>query len=152
MGSDRKQSYEEAKGDIEWQAWFERPIKRLMEIGVPFVCAAGNHGDEPNRQNIDTVPGVLQDSETPIIVVGSAEYDGTRSDFSQGGDQLTIYAPGREVVVQSMTDFQSSIKSGTSYGKFSKRNLALNGVVKTCADLLNSCTTSGRPHCNIPGL
>jgi hypothetical protein len=121
-------------------------------MGVPFVCASGNHGTEPNRHNMDTVPGVLQDADTPIIVVGSAEYDGSRSDFSQDGSQVTIYAPGREVEVQSLTDFQSTIKSGTSYGTFQKRHLALNGGVMICADLLNSCTTSGRSHRNIPGL
>jgi hypothetical protein len=134
-GSKDQITPDEANRDADLKKIFKAGIDQLLELGVPFVCAAGNFGESPNRDTIDTAPAVFQSTETPIIVVGSAENDGSQSSFSQGGSQLTIYAPGREIEVQSLVDFQPTKKSGTSYGKHTKLDSILPHAIEAFTNL-----------------
>jgi subtilisin family serine protease len=106
---------DDVRNDQDTQKYLGRPISAILALGVPFVCAAGNSGED--GKPINSVPALLQETDTPIIVVRSNDYDGSRSSFSQLGPQLTIYAPGREVECQGRGSFETVIKSGTSYGK-----------------------------------
>lgn len=84
-------------------------------MGVRIVLASGNNDQAPD---IDALPQLLSDEATPFIVVGAADYDGSRRAGSQGGDQLTIYAPGDICPLQSRIDFEEVNDSGTSIGTF----------------------------------
>jgi hypothetical protein len=119
-GSQDPLTYEDAKKDRRFQKWFVEGIKELHDLGVPFVCAAGNNANGAQRQNIDTAPAVFGDNDIPIIVVGAANYKGERVGMSQRGNQLTIYAPGQDVLVQTREDFngnKDAPMTGTSVGK-----------------------------------
>jgi hypothetical protein len=107
----------DAKADSFARDTFEEPIRALFDLGVPIVCAAGNYGGDPNRQNIDTVPPVYATADFPLINVGAANYDGERLPMSQGGEHLTIYAPGSQVEAQSQIDMKAGKFTGTSIGK-----------------------------------
>jgi hypothetical protein len=106
-------SRDDVRNDEDLQDFFGRGLRQILGLGVPFVCAAGNRDGVP----INHLPALFQETNTPILVVGSNDFDGSRSSFSQLGPQLTIYAPGRDVEVQSRVEFQSLLATGTSYGK-----------------------------------
>lgn len=89
-------------------------LRDLLKLGVPVVCAAGNDAQIRGSEDIDHLPALFQDEDTPIINVGAAGYDGKRASFSQGGSQLTIYAPGIDLEIPTSTDFNFKIVSGTS--------------------------------------
>jgi hypothetical protein len=89
-------------------------LDTLHNLGVPVVLSAGNYA--PGRPNLDQIPQVLEGPGIPLINVGAAEYDGTRSKYSQGGNRVFIYAPGK-ADVQEKQDGKTSTVQGTSYGK-----------------------------------
>lgn len=152
IGSPDPLTYEEAKED-RYQEWYAKGIKRLHEMGVPFVCAAGNHGNNAQRQNIDTAPAILEDNGNPIIVVGAADYKGERVKISQVGSQLTIYAPGQDVLVQTRRDFNVNADvpvTGTSFGKQTHILPATKPYCLKNANKLSSGTTGCRSYCNVP--
>jgi subtilisin family serine protease len=97
-------------------------INRLIALGTPVVMAAGNARDEEDgtREDIDLLPQVLEHPDvTPIINVGAATIEGYRVAESQGGPQLSIYAPGQTVI--SLTkDSKSTTFRGTSIGEQSQ--------------------------------
>jgi hypothetical protein len=116
-GTPESWTYQRAMND-DWakEAW-QKGIKDIQDLGVPFVCAAGNYGEDPLRPSIDTMPAVLQDDDTPIIVVGAADYEGARVPMSQVGAQLTVYAPGKDVLSQRREYLREGLFTGTSMGK-----------------------------------
>jgi hypothetical protein len=69
-------------------------------MGVPFVTASGNGNGPDTPREVDQIPTVLKDDDMPLIVVGASDYDGTVWEKSQGGDLVTIYAPGVDVDCQ----------------------------------------------------
>ncbi|KAI4646602.1 hypothetical protein J4E93_004823 [Alternaria ventricosa] len=91
-------------------------IDDIIGLGTPIVLAAGNERDEElgTREDIDLLPQVLEHPDmTPIINVGAAKISGDRVEDSQGGPQLSIYAPGDRVF--SLTrDSRSQTFQGTS--------------------------------------
>jgi hypothetical protein len=109
-------TYEKTKLQVT-RDWFGDVITELFELGVPLVYAAGNAGRDENRKHIDTLPGVVQDKDNPIINVGSATFDGERFISSQFGIQLTIYATGEKVDCQLRDDKKSDARTGTSFGR-----------------------------------
>jgi hypothetical protein len=122
-GSPTKWTYAKAKADYFAVNFWELPVQKLLQRGVPVVCAAGNvDPSEPDRKIVDTLPQVLQhDEETPIINVGNAAFDGKRRAssryFDKGDDRLMIYAPGTEVKTLSKDGFKAVPATGTSYCK-----------------------------------
>lgn len=96
---------------------YKDPLDALFSLGVPYVASAGNGAQTEGREDIDNFPKVYEDQDTPIINVGGAMLDGSRWKTSQAGPQLTLYAPGHFVEVQSKNNGQTETKSGTSYGK-----------------------------------
>ncbi|KAF2105640.1 peptidase S8/S53 domain-containing protein [Lophiotrema nucula] len=87
-------------------------LKSITDLGVPIVFSSGNKAKE-GRLKIDTFPQILEDPNLPIINVGGADDNGNANDFSQGGDQLTISAPGT-AKVHYKTDDQDGDAPGTS--------------------------------------
>jgi hypothetical protein len=116
-GTEDPMTLADARLDANSQKHFEEPLKALFDLGVPVVCAAGNYGDKPNRQNIDSRPAVYATPDFPLITVGAANYKGESLSMSQKGEHLTIYAPGDLVEAQHIEDFQSRLFIGTSIGK-----------------------------------
>jgi major intracellular serine protease len=115
-GTQDPSTLKDAKANKIDQQTFENPIKRLLDHGVPIVCAAGNYADNPNRQNIDTQPALYQAEDTPIINVGAASFAGERYTKSQAGSQLTLYAPGVEIEYGEF-DVGKRLLTGTSMGE-----------------------------------
>jgi hypothetical protein len=111
-----KATYELTKLQV-LRDWFGDIIAELFELGVPLLYSAGNAGRDKTRKHIDTLPGVVQDADHPIINVGSATSNGERYESSQYGPQLTIYAPGDGVDCQYRDDKDSHPRIGTSFGK-----------------------------------
>jgi hypothetical protein len=96
---------------------WRQPLLDIMNMGVPFVQAAGNGANKRGRQpESDALPQLLQDDDIPMIIVGAVESHGTRADFSQLGRVSTLYAPGEDVGCQSKSNGFSVKKSGTSFG------------------------------------
>jgi hypothetical protein len=117
-GSEDAYSYAIAKADETIRSIYEGGIQQILGLGIPIVCAAGNNAEKPGRQNIDTLPSVLQDENTPLINVGAADYEGNRILMSQHGSQLTVYAPGYLVESQSPVDLSPIVSTGTSNRKY----------------------------------
>lgn len=110
-------TYEKLKNSKVMHDWYGNGLRAILNIGVPIVCAAGNYANQQGRENIDTVPPLFQDEDTPLINVGAADYEGKRLAMSQGGNQVTIYAPGLDIVIPRKNDFETELQSGTSVGE-----------------------------------
>ncbi|KAF2821808.1 hypothetical protein CC86DRAFT_100900 [Ophiobolus disseminans] len=102
---------EEVRDAWDLQVRFGNLYKDIINLGVPVVCAAGN---EEGQTVINSLPQLFESDDIPLIVVGAAESDGSRIPDSQGGDQLTVYAPGSNAPMQSKTDDGHFINGGTS--------------------------------------
>jgi hypothetical protein len=93
----------------------------IIDLGTPIVYAAGNQREGTLRNNIDSFPQVLQDENTPLILVGAAKKDGGRKEDSQGEpSRLTVHAPG-EGVFALKKDSKTELFDGTSVGKCSPK-------------------------------
>lgn len=114
---DGKKTYADVIKDDVFVNLHAGSLRQILGLGVPVVCAAGNYAEQQGRQDIDTLPMLFQYDATPLINVGAANYDGSRRAASQGGSQLTLYAPGQDVEVPQRIDFQSQLESGTSMGE-----------------------------------
>ena len=91
-------------------------IEELMNMDVPVIAGAGNYARQAARTNVDTVPAYWAGSDYPLIVVGSTQHGGARSDFSQTGLKVTLHAPGDLVTCMlSSGTSPATTKSGTSY-------------------------------------
>lgn len=107
----------EAKSNPWVQRTFGKTLKKLLDLGVPIVCASGNNTPkQPRAAVIDSLPMVLQADDMPIINVGAAQANGQRLAMSQDGPQVTIYAPGEQVKAQTKEDRNLLTQSGTSLG------------------------------------
>ncbi|KAI9756054.1 MAG: deoxyhypusine hydroxylase [Chaenotheca gracillima] len=91
---------------------FRAIFAALVNNGVVITIAAGNEADKGSPE-VNSFPAVFAD-EFPIIVVGATKRDGTTAEFSQGGDLVTIGAPGKFVECARGL-YGSVIASGTSY-------------------------------------
>jgi hypothetical protein len=111
-------TYEKAKADFFYEAFYLTPMQQLSEMGVPWVLASGNDAVELGNPIQNGLPQVFQDDDNPLIIVGAAEYDGKRAAFSQLGRLSTLYAPGVGVDCQMKADKTHQLRDGTSYGRF----------------------------------
>ncbi|KAB5511583.1 peptidase S8/S53 domain-containing protein, partial [Coniochaeta sp. 2T2.1] len=93
-------------------------MAEVMAMDVPVVVAAGNHGAEARRGEVDMVPAVWagDDEGFPLIAAGSCDGSGERSVFSQGGGKVTVHAVGEDVTCYTGEGLQVEGKRrGTSY-------------------------------------
>ncbi|TNE48841.1 MAG: subtilisin Carlsberg [Deltaproteobacteria bacterium] len=84
----------------------EKAIRHVIDNGRIVIAAAGNDGSGSNTINY---PGAYED----VICVGSINSDKERSDFSSTGPNITIMAPGEDVLSCYPPD-QYATFSGTS--------------------------------------
>lgn len=96
---------------------FRQILDELHDQGIPVVVAAGNY-EAPREKTIDMVPMILASSDVPLINVGASTFEGEEALFSQGGDKLTILAPGDYVEVHNHKDGLSHEDDGTSFGSW----------------------------------
>lgn len=98
-------------------ALLTRAISEVMRLDVPVVVSAGNYGDQPGREEIDTFPALLASRDWPLIVVGSCNLQGGRSAFFQVGDELTVYAVGELITCFEGQSTPTTDIDGTSFCK-----------------------------------
>ena len=98
-------------------ALMARAMGRIMLHDVPVVVSAGNFGEQPGREHIDTYPAMLASGTFPLIVVGSCNREGERSPFSQVGYELTVYAVGEDCTCLAQGSVPTTDNDGTSFCK-----------------------------------
>lgn len=90
-------------------------LQELNALYVVLVATAGNNGTL--SPPIDTLPALLVSDDLPLIVVGATSPDSRRAQFSQTGSQLTVYAPGNQVLLSGYEDDTIMLQhDGTSFG------------------------------------
>ena len=86
-------------------------MQELFEAGAIIVVPAGNYAQTKKRyKEIDTIPARWSSPGFPLIVAGAVNDLRHRAPFSQGPEQVTVYAPGVNVICAN--DIKAS---GTSY-------------------------------------
>ncbi len=95
-------------------------VAKAIRAGVTVVAASGNDGS-----NKVSYPAALQD----VIAVGAVDENSKRAAFSQYGDELTIVAPGVNVI--------STVPLGTG------REALVNIMVGDSVETVNSATFQG---------
>jgi hypothetical protein len=109
-------THQQVTTDPYYRLW-RQPLLDIVNMGVPFVHAAGNSANKADRQpESDALPQLLQDDDIPMIIVGAVDYHGKRADFSQLGRVSTLYAPGVNVECHTKSNGISVEKTGTSFG------------------------------------
>ena len=88
-GTDRNPSL----NDVDIRKWRDG-INSAVNMGVPVIVAAGNHGEQAGRLNVDTAPGIFESSILPLIVVGATDYAGQPLPSSQRGPKVKVWGPG----------------------------------------------------------
>lgn len=85
--------------DDEDEKSLQRIILKLMNADVPMFCAAGNEADPDQGDNLEvnSIPGVFEGTDYPLMVIGSTNFDGKQSKWSQGGDHVSLHAPGEGI-------------------------------------------------------
>lgn len=116
-------------------ALLTRAIESVMALDVPVVVSAGNYGEEPGREDIDTYPALLASRDWPLIVVGSCNRNGERSAFSQVGNELTLYAVGEDITCFEGQSTPTTGIDGTSYCKSRLRLTACINFEARFADI-----------------
>lgn len=99
-------------------------LRQLFDMDVPFVCISGNIEDESDDTDVDEWPALLEGPDMPLIVVGSVNSDGERSDFSQAGLHVTTHALGEDIQCLPRDGEVPIEEDGTSYGIFSFSTLS----------------------------
>lgn len=94
-----------AKNPLE-KAYFW--IKKLHEINIPLVCAAGNSGRSGTR-GLD-YPAVYKET----IAIGAFDENGNIPDFSSFGEDIDFVAPGVSIY-STIPKNSYAINSGTSF-------------------------------------
>ena len=91
----------------------KRSMTEIFALGAAIVVSSGNHaGRSPN---VDEIPALWAngDPSFPLIVAGAVNNKGNTWPFSQGGNRLTVWAPGDQV--QCADRAGSRLASGTSF-------------------------------------
>jgi hypothetical protein len=91
-------------------------MKKLLNMGVPIVLAAGNYAQQSGRKNIDTRPQIFEkDKDMPLINVGAVNTKGERIAISQiSPGHNMVYAPGENVDGLSQDNYQMIAASGVN--------------------------------------
>lgn len=103
-----------------------RVQQALMREGIPIVYSAGN--DVGRSSNIDHINTITESPTHPLIVVGATDFHGVRwfdddledgeQQGSQGGPHLTVYAVGKDSMIQERQDGSTTTETGTSFGRW----------------------------------
>ena len=85
---------------------FEEAVKRAIDGGICFVCAAGNESDDA----ADYSPSRVE----RCITVSAIEKDGTPAYFTNYGDAVDVCAPGVDIVSYYPQPYGKEELQGTS--------------------------------------
>lgn len=98
-------------------------VGKLLKNDVIVVVSAGNYakftdpGTGDLRKTVDTYPPVFETADHPLIAVSATDFTGTPADFAQGGDHVSIWAPGVKITALNKSSDTPLISDGTSYCK-----------------------------------
>lgn len=87
----------------------ENIIKKLYDLNIPVVAAAGNEGGKRSKTNTVNYPGKLEQ----VITVAATNEDGTIADYSSWGAEVDIAAPGSNIYSTYLRNSYANL-SGTS--------------------------------------
>ncbi|MBF2052055.1 MAG: S8 family serine peptidase [Candidatus Sericytochromatia bacterium] len=118
-----------------------RALREAIELaqaeGIVVVAASGNESDRRNRE----VLGVTLPAAYPgVIAVGAATAEGTVANYSNGGPELDLLAPGGEGNIRF--GGQPVLSTWTSYPSFEY----LQGRVRTLSYAYTTGTSMAAPH------
>lgn len=86
-------------------------IKGALQLGLPFVVAAGNDGADSGK----TSPAHLGGSDGDVITVGAMTIKDQIATFSNFGTNVDVFGPGQDILSCGITSNDAIRKlSGTS--------------------------------------
>lgn len=95
---------------------FTKLFEKLFAMGVPLVCISGNIEEGFEEPEVDEHPPLMERPDLPLIVVGSVDFTGHRSEFSKGGPHVTLHAVGDPIECLPRDSKDPVERAGTSYG------------------------------------
>ena len=108
----------------------DRAAQKVLDAGVTIVAAAGNQNEDSCGRSPARVPGV--------IAVGNMGEGDVRSETSNVGACISLWAPGRNILAAGHTaDNATAIKTGTSMAAPVSSFLHLRAV-NHCRHLANT--------------
>jgi subtilisin family serine protease len=109
---------EQNTGDPMAEEILHDAILTLMEEDIPMFTSSGNFASDPKnpRKEVDTIPGIWEGEDYPLIVVGSTDHGGALSPFSQEGKHVFIHATGNQITCMLRQGADpAKNKEGTSF-------------------------------------
>ncbi|RKL50662.1 hypothetical protein BFJ72_g115 [Fusarium proliferatum] len=91
-------------------------FQRLFAMDVPLVCISGNIEEGFEEPEVEEYPPLMEGPDLPLIVVGSVDSTGNRSEFSKGGPHVTLHAVGDPIECLPRDSKDPVERAGTSYG------------------------------------
>ncbi|VTT64489.1 unnamed protein product [Fusarium fujikuroi] len=95
---------------------FTELFQKLFAMDVPLVCISGNIEEGFEEPEVDEYPPLMEGPDLPLIVVGSVDSTGNRSEFSKGGPHVTLHAVGDPIECLPRDSKDPVERAGTSYG------------------------------------
>jgi hypothetical protein len=148
MALGREMTAEAAKSNAATQKLYGNDLRELSNRGVPFEVSSRNEARQPGQELVDQIPMLLQDDDMPLVVVGGADWNGNRVDFSQAGPLVTVYTPGYEIECQTKVDEADGFATSSSMGKSILRRLHYLEI-ETDRRFQHSRTSGGRSHSHV---
>ncbi|QGI63879.1 hypothetical protein CEK27_007850 [Fusarium fujikuroi] len=94
---------------------FTELFQKLFAMDVPLVCISGNIEEGFEEPEVDEYPPLMEGPDLPLIVVGSVDSTGNRSEFSKGGPHVTLHAVGDPIECLPRDSKDPVERAGTSY-------------------------------------
>ncbi|CVK85493.1 uncharacterized protein FPRN_06630 [Fusarium proliferatum] len=94
---------------------FTELFQKLFAMDVPLVCISGNIEEGFEEPEVDEYPSLMEGPDLPLIVVGSVDSTGNRSEFSKGGPHVTLHAVGDPIECLPRDSKDPVERAGTSY-------------------------------------
>ncbi|RBR26811.1 uncharacterized protein FIESC28_00392 [Fusarium coffeatum] len=117
---------------------FRQLLTDLFAKDIPLISIAGNDDDDSDDDSdddddgrsddgggsdtemldspdVDEYPGLMEGPDLPLIVVGSVDSTGQRSDWSKGGPHVTLHAVGQDILCLPTEGNVPVMENGTSY-------------------------------------
>lgn len=96
----------------------KRSMTSTFSLGAAIVVPSGNHARDRGRSPyVDQVPAIWADADAnfPLIVAGAVDNAGNAWRFSQGGNHVTVWAPGNQVQCADRGRTNFRFGDGTSF-------------------------------------
>ena len=106
----------------------KRRMTDIFALGAAIIVPSGNHAlDRGRSRNVDEIPALWANADPsfPLIVAGAVNNEGVTWPYSQGGNHVTIWAPGDQVQCADRAGFRRA--NGTSFATGMVSNLKPQG-------------------------